>query len=196
MKCNTCGKEIKEKALFCSNCGNIIGSMVENKKIETVKNHNIIIILVVLLLIFAIICYIIFKNTGQLVNMKGVKVYIPNDYEEKIKANYDKAYISKKEDIMIGVIIQKNTHLNFNDYLKALELTLKSTAKTNCEKEFDKNIKNTRWVKYQCANEKEKASMYTTIKEDTAYIVSLESITSTNTNNLENQVENHLELIK
>ena len=115
MKCNTCGKEIKEKALFCSNCGNIIGSMVENKKIETVKNHNIIIILVVLLLIFAIICYIIFKNTGQLVNMKGVKVYIPNDYEEKIKANYDKAYIYKKEDIMIGVIIQKNKNLNFND---------------------------------------------------------------------------------
>ena len=62
MKCNNCGKEIKEKSLFCSNCGTIIGSSVKINQTKKSKNQYILIALALLLLIFTVACYIVFKN--------------------------------------------------------------------------------------------------------------------------------------
>ena len=195
MKCNNCGKEIKEKSLFCSNCGTIVGSNVKTKTVEKQKNNYILIILALLLLVFTIVCFIIFKNSGQLVNMNGVKVYVPNDYEEQIKQNYDEAYISPKEDVMIGVIIQESNNLKLDEYIEILKSSLKS-ANLKCEQEFTKNIKKVKWTKFNCKSEDEKANMYITVKNKKVYIVSLEAIKEKDISNLENKIESNLELIR
>ena len=195
MKCNNCGKEIKEKSIFCSNCGIIVGSNVKTKTVEKQKNNYILIILALLLLVFTIVCFIIFKNSGQLVNMNGVKVYVPNDYEEKIKQNYDEAYISPKEDVMIGVIIQESNNLKLDEYIEILKSSLKS-ANLKCEQEFIKNIKKVKWTKFKCKSEDEKANMYITVKNKKVYIVSLEAIKEKDISNLENKIESNLELIR
>ena len=193
MKCNNCGKVIKENSFFCSNCGTVIGNSVETSKKTRTKNNYILITFILVILIFSVVCYIIFKNSGQMVNMNGIKVYIPNDYEEKIKENYDEAYISPQKDIMIGVITQENTKLE--NYIEFLELSLKS-SNLNCEKHFTKNIKNTQWTKFECKNKNEKANMYITIKNKKVYIVSLESIKEKDISSLETKIESNLELIK
>ena len=195
MKCNNCGKEIKEKSLFCSNCGTIVGSNVKEKQTEKQKNNYILIILALLLLVFTIVCFIIFKNSGQLINMNGVKVYVPNDYEEQIKQNYDEAYISPKEDVMIGVIIQESNNLKLDEYIEILKSSLKS-ANLKCEQEFTKNIKKVKWTKFNCKSEDEKANMYITVKNKKVYIVSLEAIKEKDISNLENKIESNLELIR
>lgn len=195
MKCNNCGKEIKEKSLFCSNCGTIVGSNVKEIQTEKQKNNYILIILALLLLVFTIVCFIIFKNSGQLVNMNGVKVYVPNDYEEQIKQNYDEAYISPKEDVMIGVIIQESNNLKLDEYIEILKSSLKS-ANLKCEQEFTKNIKKVKWTKFNCKSEDEKANMYITVKNKKVYIVSLEAIKEKDISNLENKIESNLELIR
>ena len=195
MKCNNCGKEIKEKSLFCPNCGTIVGSNVKTKTVEKQKNNYILIILALLLLFFAIACFIIFKNSGQLVNMNGVKVYVPNDYEEKIKQNYDEAYISPKEDVMIGVITQESNDIKLDEYIEILKSSLKS-ANLKCEQEFTKNIKKVKWTKFNCKSEDEKANMYITVKNKKVYIVSLEAIKEKDISNLENKIESNLELIR
>lgn len=195
MKCNNCGKEIKEKSLFCSNCGTIVGSNVKEIQTEKQKNNYILIILALLLLVFTIVCFIIFKNSGQLVNMNGVKVYVPNDYEEQIKQNYDEAYISPKEDVMIGVIIQESNNLKLDEYIEILKSSLKS-ANLKCEQEFSKSIKKIKWTKFNCKSEDEKANMYITVKNKKVYIVSLEAIKEKDINNLENKIESNLELIR
>lgn len=195
MKCNNCGKEIKEKSLFCSNCGTIVGSNVKEIQTEKQKNNYILIILALLLLVFTIVCFIIFKNSGQLVNMNGVKVYVPNDYEEKIKQNYDEAYISPKEDVMIGVIIQESNNIKLDEYIEILKSRLKS-ANLKCEQEFSKSIKKIKWTKFNCKSEDEKANMYITVKNKKVYIVSLEAIKEKDINNLENKIESNLELVR
>ena len=195
MKCNNCGKEIKEKSLFCPNCGIIVGSNVKEIQTEKQKNNYILIILALLLLVFTIVCFIIFKNSGQLVNMNGVKVYVPNDYEEKIKQNYDEAYISPKEDVMIGVIIQESNNLKLDEYIEILKSSLKS-ANLKCEQEFSKSIKKIKWTKFNCKSEDEKANMYITVKNKKVYIVSLEAIKEKDISNLENKIESNLELVR
>lgn len=195
MKCNNCGKEIKEKSLFCSNCGTIVGSNVKEIQTEKQKNNYILIILALLLLVFTIVCFIIFKNSGQLVNMNGVKVYVPNDYEEKIKQNYDETYISPKEDVMIGVITQESNDIKLDEYIEILKSSLKS-ANLKCEQEFTKNIKKVKWTKFKCKSEDEKANMYITVKNKKVYIVSLEAIKEKDISNLENKIESNLELIR
>ena len=195
MKCNNCGKEIKEKSLFCSNCGTIVGSNVKEIQTEKQKNNYILIILALLLLVFTIVCFIIFKNSGQLVNMNGVKVYVPNDYEEQIKQNYDEAYISPKEDVMIGVITQESNNIKLDEYIEILKSRLKS-ANLKCEQEFSKSIKKIKWTKFNCKSEDEKANMYITVKNKKVYIVSLEAIKEKDINNLENKIESNLELVR
>ena len=199
MKCSNCGKEIKENSTFCPNCGIVIGSSVKTKQLEQTKIYHILTILVLalvlVLLVFSIVYFIIFKNSGQLVNMNGVKVYVPNDYEENIKENYDEAYISPKKDVMIGIITQENKNLKLDDYIEILELNLKSSD-VKCEQEFVKNIKNIKWAKFECKNEDEKANMYITLTDKKVYIVALETIKGKDINNLENKIESNLELIK
>lgn len=195
MKCNNCGKEIKEKSLFCSNCGTIVGSNVKEIQTEKQKNNYILIILALLLLVFTIVCFIIFKNSGQLVNMNGVKVYVPNDYEEQIKQNYDEAYISPKEDVMIGVITQESNDIKLDEYIEILKSSLKS-ANLKCEQEFTKSIKKIKWTKFNCKSEDEKANMYITVKNKKVYIVSLEAIKEKDISNLENKIESNLELVR
>lgn len=193
MKCNNCGKEIKEKSLFCSNCGTIVGSSVKITKTKKSKSQYVLIALALLLLIFTVACYIVFKNSGQIVDMNGIKIYVPNDYKEEIKAGYDEAYISPKEDIVIGIITKENKNLKLDDYIKNLDL---KSSDIKCEKEFTKNINNTKWTKYKCKSEKEKTNMYITLTNKKIYIVFLETIKEKNISNLEDKIESSLELIK
>lgn len=193
MKCNNCGKEIKEKSLFCSNCGTIVGSSVKITKTKKSKSQYVLIALALLLLIFTVACYIVFKNSGQIVDMNGIKIYVPNDYKEEIKAGYDEAYISPKEDIVIGIITKENKNLKLDDYIKKLDL---KSSNIKCEKEFTKSINNTKWIKYKCKSEKEKTNMYITLTNKKIYIVFLETIKENNISNLEDKIESSLELIK
>ncbi len=196
MKCNNCGKEIKKGQTFCPSCGIVTNNLIKINKNNPNIKYIIITVLMAILLLITIISFIIFQNQGQIVNMNGIKVYVPNTYEEEIKDGYNKSFISKQEDVRIATITETNYNITHDEYIKMFESIAKQSSSYKCEKQFTKNIKKTKWTKYTCTTKKAKANLYITVKKEKIYIVSLESLKTKNIKLIEKRLENSLELIK
>ena len=196
MKCNNCGKEIKKGQTFCPSCGIVTNNLIKINKNNPNIKYIIITVLMAILLLITIISFIIFQNQGQIVNMNGIKVYVPNTYEEEIKDGYNKSFVSKQEDVRIATVTETNKNLTHDEYIKIFESITKQSSSYKCEKKFTKTIKKTKWTKFTCTEKNSKANLYIAVDKEKIYSVSLESLKTKNIKLIEKRLENSLELIK
>ena len=198
MRCNKCGRILNANSTFCPNCGALIeknqnntsDSNSESLLTQTTNQKKVIIITILLIILIAvIICFLIFKNTGQVVNMKGIDVWLPNDFSEHVSYTYDLAYSSADENIVVGVIIKDSNKMALDEYEKNIDKGTE-VASMICKKENEKTINGRKWAIFSCTHNTKKATLYLTIKNNKLYGISIETKASSDVNISKLQNEN------
>ncbi len=151
--------------------------------------------IVVAILVIVIVYFMFFSNNGTIVNMEGVNVWVPNDYTEETQYGYDKVYMSKDKDMIIGLITQSASGITLDQYMKVLD-SGQGLGSIECEKGTKQTIKGQEWAHYSCSSNSQKSNMYVTIKNSELYMVEIgaKKNSSNKINSIEKKIEQNLEI--
>ena len=130
--------------------------------------------IVAVVLVAVIICFLLFSNNGTIVNVEGLNVWVPNNYEEDSQYGYDKIYKSKENDVLIGVMKQSAYGVTLDQFMDVFD-DGQGLGSMECEKGTKQTIKGQEWAHYSCSTNSQKSNLYVTVKDDDAYIVEISS---------------------
>ncbi len=151
--------------------------------------------IVVAILVIVIVYFMFFSNNGTIVNMEGVNVWVPNDYTEETQYGYDKVYMSKDKDMIIGLITQSASGITLDQYMEVLD-SGQGLGSIECEKGTKQTIKGQEWAHYSCSSNSQKSNMYVTIKDSELYMVEIgaKKNSANKINSIEKKIEQNLEI--
>ena len=151
--------------------------------------------IVVAILVIVIVYFMFFSNNGTIVNMEGVNVWVPNDYTEETQYGYDKVYMSKDKDMIIGLITQSASGITLDQYMKVLD-SGQGLGSIECEKGTKQTIKGQEWAHYSCSSNSQKSNMYVSIKNSELYMVEIgaKKNSANKINSIEKKIEQNLEI--
>lgn len=130
---------------------------------------------------------------GETVNVSGLEIYIPDDYNKIDASGYDEAYTSSAQDIMIGLITYDIGYsVTANDYANIYRESLASSY--SCGNVSTNPINGYNWEVLDCFDSQINVRSYVTIDSGKLYVlaVTYEKNQNTNINNLYSQIENEL----
>lgn len=127
---------------------------------------------VAVILVAVVVCFLIFSNSGTVVNMEGVDVWVPNGYTEDSQYGYDKVYMSKEKDVMVGLITESSYGATLDQYMEVLD-SGKGFGSVECGKGTKQTIKNQEWAHYSCSTSTQNSNMYITTKDNKVYMVEI-----------------------
>lgn len=157
------------------------------KKIFIIGGVIVIIIAVILA------CLFLFNNSGNVVNIEGVNVWVPKDYTEESQSGYNKIYMSRDNDVMVGLISQ-TALVTLDQYMEALD-SGEGLGSIECEKGTKQTIKGQEWARYSCSDSETESNMYITIKDNKLYMVEIaaKKASASKIDSIEKNVRQNLE---
>ena len=170
------------------------GQMNSSNNKNSIGNKIFIIGGVIVIVIAVILaCLLLFNNNGNVVNIEGVNVWVPKDYTEESQSGYNKIYMSKDNDVMVGLISQ-SALVTLDQYMEVLD-SGKGLGSIECEKGTKQTIKGQQWARYSCSDSDTKSNMYITIKDNKLYMVEIaaKKASANKISSIEKNVQKNLE---
>lgn len=153
--------------------------------------------IVIVAVIVVLVCFFVFSNKGTVVNMEGVNVWVPNDYTEESQYGYDKVYMSKNQDVIVGLITKSAYGITLDQYMDVLD-SGQGLGSIKCEKGTKQTIKGQEWGHYICSTSTQKSNMYIATKDDKVYMIEISAKTDSADKiaSIDKKIEQNLELTK
>lgn len=131
--------------------------------------------------------------SGDTINISGIEVYIPDNYHKVSESGYDDAYVSSREDVMIGLITYDIGYgVTSKDYANIYRESL--TSSYSCGTVSTSSINGYNWEVLDCSGTTANVRSYIAIDGSKLYVLAISYDTSQNTtiNTLYSKIEDEL----
>lgn len=131
--------------------------------------------------------------SGQTVSISGLKIFIPNEYTEISLESYDKAYMSKEGDIVIGLITYELSYdITADDYANIYKSSFSDTYSCGAISTVIRNHYS--WETLECIGDLVNIKHYIAIQNRKLYLltISYRHNSSTQAQIVSKNIENNL----
>ena len=110
--------------------------------------------------------------SGDSVNISGLDIFIPDDYKEITLENYEKAYSSKKGNVVIGLMTYDMSYdITARDYTEFYKSSLSSAY--SCGNVQTSPINYYNWETLECGGGRENIKNYIAIQNNRLYLLAV-----------------------